>query len=246
MSKKAKKQQQPPPSVAKSSDSEGIVVSQIESVTDVCRATIEPIIKIQYLGFNQEALARRRFKCMLVGGAEATRAYERETYTVHPFPEVGSDLYWLAVALYFQFEKGRYKFEGVSLLVFRGRANDPTKTAVLRAEWDCTNKVGHTVHAQPHWQIFPTAIDSLADRGRPAFDEQTKVREFDPSEESVEEVNDVETLKRVSDFHFAMAAKWHCEENAPQQVPLNQVDELVRWMKGCISYTIEQLRYLNK
>jgi len=51
---------------------------------------------------------------------------------------------------------------------------------------------------------------------------------------------------KASDFHFAMASNWHMDSANSAQIQINETTTLVNWMSGCITYTLGQLKFLNK
>ena len=227
---------------AQESASQGIIVEAIESVTNGCRDVIRPIINNWNLNFVQENLARRRIKCTLTG-AGVSNAITRERYAVHELLEKESTTYWLAISLYFQFQAGKYRLESISLIVFKGSRFDDTKTPLLRAEWDCSDETGLSKHAQPHWHIYSAALNTKEGVGVSEFDKPLDVEPFSPITNETTEFD--ETLQgEIDKFHFAMASKWHLEENFSLQEELNSVEALTRWIKGCINYIREQLSYL--
>lgn len=229
------------PRPAHTGASQGIVVSAIESVTNDCRDAIQCVISNRNLGFAREDLARHRIKCSLTG-VGVSNAFARERYVVHELLEKGSTTYWLAISLYFQFRSGDYQLESISLVVFKGVRTDDTKAALLRAEWDCSTKPGLSKHAQPHWHIYSAVVNTDKDIGMSGFEDQLEIATFGATSDEDSEAD--EAQHEIQNFHFAMAAQWHLQEDALLEEQLNDVESLGRWIKGCIRYILGQLNYL--
>jgi hypothetical protein len=214
-------------------------LKEIEPVTDVCRDTIRTLINNHNIGFVSRKLARNVHKYMLVG-KEASSAFAREPYLVHSLLEKGSYSYWVAVILNFQFISGFYRFMSASLVIFEGVRSDSIKTVLLRAEWDCSDQGGNKIHAQPHWHVYLAAVNNGQEND---FEETTEVRDFVAVDTT--EVDESMSVFEAKDFHFAMAAQWHIDEDHPLQENLDDVSSLIKWLTGCINYTRDQLEFLR-
>jgi hypothetical protein len=130
----------------------------------------------------------------------------------------------------------------VSLQIFEGAAADETKSALLRAEWDCNQKIG-IPHTQLHWHINPSRLNREIEDYQ-SFLKEIEIREFDPNAVSAnsDEKSEPE-WDRGGRFHFAMAARWASEGESAHNENIEH-EKLLRWLDGCIRYTLGQFKYL--
>ena len=241
-----KKKQASQPNGIPASFPPGIVVDNIEAVTKPCRDTLATVLGDKNIGFDRQEIVRSKYRCMLVGQA-ATSARARDQYMAHSLLETDLTSYWLAITLGFQFYPNinKYHVESVSLIVFEGVATSIDKTPLLRAEWDCFNHNDDVAHAQPHWHVYISAIENLSDQ-MASFTQPSEVKTFIPPDMDAETTStDLPEQWDGARFHFAMAAKWHINENCIIHEILEDVDGLTKWLTGCINYINSQLAYIS-
>jgi len=211
-----------------------------------CRKVIEEALGYKHLGFNERRVVPGNRKLYTLNGAEATQAEARYKYAVIPFFKSRAGIYWLAVSLEFEFQRGIYRIVNVSLLIFEGEATDNTKSALLRAEWACVQENDLALHAQPHWHVYPSRITGEIAGNQTAFTTETEGRAFDPEALEIESHKGT-AIKwdRAEKFHFAMAARWHIEGKDAHQEEM-QADGILKWLDGCIRYTWSQFAFLYR
>lgn len=240
----AKKKQTSQPNVISASFPPGIMVDKIEEVTRRCRDVLATVLGDNSIGFHRQEIVRSKYRCMLVGQA-ATSARARDQYMAHSLLETDLTSYWLAITIWFQFYPNinKYHVESVSLIVFEGVATSIDKTPLLRAEWDCFSHNDNVAHAQPHWHVYISAIENLSDQ-MASFTQPSEVKTFIPPDTETTNT-DVPEQWDGARFHFAMAAKWHIDENCIIQEILGDIDGLTKWLTGCIKYINNQLEYIS-
>jgi hypothetical protein len=219
-------------------------VQSIDTVTNACRDTVRAVIGNNQLGFQNQQLTRRRWRCML-SGPGAAGAYAREPYLAHVLLETPGKSYWLAVVIYFQFEtrESKYRLESLSLVVFEGDRSDPAKTPLLRAEWDCSDLSENPSHAQPHWHVYLSAL--ATDAESLDFDTMNDVTEFAFEDRDQEQDIEVTSPWKPDKFHFAMSSGWQVDADCPLQESFDDLNQLKSWLQGCITYTRQQLSILS-
>jgi hypothetical protein len=224
----------------------GIEVQATGSVTSECTRALRKVIDNSTIGFQEEEFPQeKRVKCRLIGEGAKIAVTDKERYSVLPVLEARSILYWLGIQLEFHFiPTDVYRLTSVSLVLFRGESSDPMKTPLLRAEWDWREPKGPFIHAQPHWHLYRSILSEVIVQEEVISDKETDDREI----VLLDEVPNTkeEDWKKASDFHFAMASTWHIDATNSPQTQINDPKNLISWMSGCVSYTIGQLRYLNK
>ena len=122
----------------------------------------------------------------------------------------------------------------ISLSVFQGKANDPIKHQLFRAEWDDYNN-SEEKHPQPHWhitanQVIEKTFKELAESTENA---DTFIGLLEEEKSKIIDVNKI---------HFAMNGNWINNETHVHL--LNNEDKIVRWFQGLLSHIKEQLEYL--
>jgi hypothetical protein len=188
--------------------------------------------------FDEVALPKNEIKFELSGSP--IKGTAREKYSVFLLTQVGAELLWIGGALIFKREVGIYRLKSVSLLIFKGDAFDERKTALLRAEWD--NPESGVIHAQPHWHVYPHLIGKLEEK--PEFEEDPAIGIFEPPEDETENEIKDSAWPNSANFHYAMASTWQANGVNSHQEKLNDLDYLLDWLRGCITYTREQLVWL--
>ena len=215
-----------------------IVVEQPNQVTSPVLRAIREALGYNEIGFEPVGLARGEIKFELSG--TPIRAMARESYAVFPLLQLEAELFWLGAALVFDGELGNYRLKSISLLVFKGEAFDERKITLFRAEWD--NLESGTIHAQPHWHVYPRVIES---RVSVDMDSDTLASHSDLLDFQVEStVEEDPEWGTASNFHYAMSSRWAIEGIGHHQAHLTEIDDLIRWIKSCIGYSRDQLRWL--
>ena len=188
--------------------------------------------------FEETTLANNEVKYSLSG--TYTRGTARDRYTVFPLLQEGEELFWLGSYLIFRRELGLFRLLSVSLIIFKGEALDERKTALLRAEWD--NDMG-TLHAQPHWHVYTRSNER--DETDEAIIEDLNLESVEESLDNREPHDHDPDWPTSTNFHYAMASRWHASSDLNlHQVSLDNVDSLLTWIKGCVTYCRGQLSFL--
>ena len=132
------------------------------------------------------------------------------------------------------------KFENnntfISLSLFQGEEEDPSKNQLFRAEWDDYNNPEEK-HPQPHWHITSNrAIENTF----------IELIEGDAEEGFAAQILNEEKAKIVdiNKMHFAMNGNW--KNNDLDVHPINNNEAIVNWFQGLFSNLKEQLQYISK
>lgn len=168
----------------------------------------------------------------------ATQAFATRNYPAVRLLPKEALTFWVALALTFVRDT-QLRMSSASIIVFEGMASNPTKTPLLRAEWHEWNT--QSPHAQPHWHVYSSALGEFLSEVPEAFFVEAPVREFGTDLSSTVPSQTIET----SPFHYAMSATWHVDRGACQE-RLTTTSSLLGWLRGCISYTREQLDYITR
>jgi hypothetical protein len=124
---------------------------------------------------------------------------------------------------------------GMNSAFYQGQISSQEKRKIFRAEW----MLDKGNHAQPHWHIHKSYSEGLLMKKAPQFTEEDTIMEFGAEAlETTSYKND-----DLKNFHFAMSSRWH--KNEPHNNSLNELNELVQWLDGCINYINEQLNYIS-
>ena len=167
----------------------------------------------------------------------ATQAFASRNYPAIRLLPKEALTFWLALALTFVRDT-RLRLSSASIIVFEGMASNPTKTPLLRAEWHEWNT--QSVHAQPHWHVYSSALGEFVSEVPEAFLVERPVLEFG-ADPTLSRSQTIET----SPFHYAMSAMWHLDRSTCQE-RLTATASLLGWLRGCITYTREQLDYITR
>lgn len=173
---------------------------------------------------------------ILDGSSDALNRFdEHEIVRVHPL----FDDFWIHINLTFRREekwKRTSSFQPfMSVSFFYGKADDPEKTQLFRAEWDSYQN--GNVHPQPHWHItsnqsiertFKDIADSISDEGD-IFIDMLK-------EEKRVGLN-------IEKMHFAMSGKWTTDGNLVQD--MDSPETLALWLKNLIYHVKDELKYIS-
>jgi hypothetical protein len=215
-----------------------IVVDRPTQVTTQVLRAFRDLLKDSSISFAEVPLANNQVKFELSGSP--VRGIARETYAVFSLLQTKTDLFWLGSSLVFEEKLGRYNLKSVSLIIFKGDVIDQKKIPLLRAEWDIIE--AGVLHAQPHWHIYPRF---LRESQNPDVDAQDQLEPIEFSAEA--QLNDTELDQdwpTSANFHYAMASTWQANGIDAQQEKLNDLDSLIRWIYGCVSYSRQQLDWL--
>jgi hypothetical protein len=208
-----------------------IIVEDTKQVTMPLLRALREALTNSTIGFEQTNLAKDLVKFDLSG--TPIRAFARESYSVFPLLQREAELFWMGAVLIFKRELGTYRLNSISLVVFKGDAIDERKTPLFRAEWDYLEDHG-VDHAQPHWHVYPRILDGKEESGQ------------DFSDFRAAEIEDVGLVDpqwaTASNFHYAMGSRWDVE--AGHQQSLADVEQISKWIKGCIEYCRTQLAWL--
>jgi hypothetical protein len=217
-----------------------ITVENPAEVTMRVLKVIREVLRDKSVQFEGIELANNEVKFALSG--TSTKGTARDKYSVFLLLQMGDELFWLGSYLIFKRALGRYELLSVGLIIFKGEAVDEKKTALLRAEWD--NQSAGTIHAQPHWHVYPR----FPEKGETDAEiiEGMEVESIESLDDNVETKDYDLEWPTSANFHYAMASRWHTSTKVnSHQEKLNDVDNLLSWIRGCVSYCNEQLRYLS-
>jgi hypothetical protein len=258
---------QPP---QQSSTGDEIWVDSISGLENKCLTALRSVLPQKHLYFTDVSSKNGSSTVKVLGDKLAsTSAEAKYKYTVIPLPSLAPKSYWLTVSLEFEIVKlHNNALRSGSIFVFEGDPADPIKKPLIRAEWSCLPGDMSGRHAQPHWHIYPSQVDRPPQRyedtiaepqvenfGVEAEENNATIQDFNP----IRQPKEYASLDEVSDdlaesewnnsarFHFAMASRWHDETSSTNR--LNEqpkVDQLPKWLSGCIAYTLNQLKYINE
>jgi hypothetical protein len=185
-----------------------------------CRSVLARCLGNRYLSFAIGNSRPDLLRFVLQGVGRSTISADDDTPVFELFT-VEEIRFWISVSLCFKAEASKHKFASASILILRGALESDRKEKLLRAEWDSfADTAVHAPHAQPHWHVYGSAMDSLDDEGA--------------------RTEDLVALKK---FHFAMASSWHTGDH-DSRVVMHSSKALSNWVGGCLAYTKSQLKYL--
>lgn len=219
-----------------------IMVERTAQVKGPCQRLLRETLGTKAIDFEEIILANDEVKLALSGSA--IKGTAREKYSVFPLLSVAAELFWLGASIVLKRQTGSYRIKSVSLVVFKGDAIDERKTALFRAEWDSQDSPTAPIHAQPHWHVYPRLmkqLDGLDDEQEetPQGSDPYYWRETEQTEEDWQ-------WPASANFHYAMASRWHLDQRTgTSQEDLSEIETLLNWMKGCITYSRQQLRFLH-
>lgn len=206
-------------------------------VVDGCRRVFTNVLAPNGLrlkpGFDAQPGSESVFYLLVGKGSTRAAAGDRQ---YHVFPLDPASQFWVACRLEFKDEQLRARLVGISLVFFQGFAFG-SKQPLLRAEWDCVSHIKTSASAQPHWHVYQVPGEYSRER-RPGLEEVSTLKSLDDTERSVV-VPDTTDIGG-SNFHLAMAARWHDSGVRSHQVPMT-VDGVWSWIEGCVEYTRHQL-----
>jgi len=215
-------------------------VQDRKKLVKACQNAIREAIGNQNLGFQEHS--ERHGRCIYVLNSPfAGEAQDRYRHRVVPLAQSPHGWTWLGASIEFEFLRGLCYLSAVRLIVFEGTATDPRKAPMLRAEWEGIQPDSEISHAQPHWHAYPTRTIDEATR---ASGLEPSVREFaSPHATAAATESLADELRELRDFHLAMASRWHIDGIGAHQLPV-EADGLVKWLRGCLRYTREQIEYI--
>lgn len=208
--------------------------SQIAAFGNECSKSFS-LLGDQGIRFGKpRAVAGQRMLVVLNGPGAVEARTDKFTYTAFPLPVSDLSLFWVASSIEFKTNKNVVTVDSASVVVFSGEAYNPDKVPILRAEWDNSTE---TNHAQPHWHVYTSRIDSLAADSE-MFDKEPA---FEPEQ-------DVSTsiIEYIPKFHFAMCANWntrdaHCVQTiGDMHCVADWIAHTVKYIQGQLSYTMRR------
>jgi len=225
----------------------GVAISNTNDLRKDCASAINRALKIRHLRFTN--LKRVPGDCCIseLTGQGATIAEAKYRCQVIPIlVPIRRDILWLAVTLeMWSGTRGCYLMSA-GLQVFEGQAQDDIKKPLIRGEWRCTPDDRTAEHAQPHWHIYPATITEVSEDSRAEFRLETEIQQFNA------ESRDLATIGvrfrdwyRGEHFHFAMASRWDTEGVESHKRDLDAAN-LPDWLQGCVTYTLQQLQYVDR
>lgn len=212
-------------------------IVNLKKLTDECRQVAAKALANKYVSFcrPQDVADNKVIYIMTAPGS--TRARDKYSYTVIPICSSDYKIFWLGASLEFQYRQGKAFFVGTSIIVFEGQPNDDDKVPLFRAEWEVSENA-QVNHAQPHWHIYAGRINQQPTE---TFFEETLI-EFS-TDLPIQQQPLGNVWEEGQWFHFAMASQWHIGTVPPAYVHLDH-EQIKHWLYGCISYTIEQIRWI--
>lgn len=250
----------------------GVLVRDETKVIDSCKAAIRRTLNLKSPALESMGSKNKTKFTFRLSDPNAYDIKVRDrTYKVIDVLAFPSSLIIYSLGVYIEFirdDKNIY-IEHISLTIIESLGGREARP-VLRAEWDCrpekivtgenADKDPHE-HAQPHWHVYPSEISREKESLTPVFAEEavldfhapddSTIQEFPPivadarQEQDTDSESDWESNWPGGEkFHFAMGAQW---QEGPLK-PLNDVLDplnLGNWIEGCLSYLLDQLRYLN-
>jgi hypothetical protein len=218
----------PPPT--QQAQSYGIPLRSHKEITVPCIRLLRRLLSDHDLGFTGTPVVDGEGEIYLTSNS-ATQGYADRSYPVIRLLPKEALTYWLALALTFTRDRN-LRMTSASIIVFEGVAISSPKTPLLRAEWHEWNSL--SPHAQPHWHVYPSALADFVSAVPEAFSvAESRVVDFGTEARTL-------ASPLVAAFHYAMSASWHVA-NGTCQERLQTNEALLNWIRGCISYTREQL-----
>jgi hypothetical protein len=202
------------------------------------------------LSFQEELLPRGELGYVLNGPGAALASDER-LHPVVPFFTTEAWVYWIGLQLKFESVRGRADFLSASLVVLEGPTASGKKEPLLRAEWERFRAEQPGPHAQPHWHVYHSALETP---------QQLQALSLEPEIERLSltgetyEVDGVrlsdsraEALEGMPRFHLAMTARWCLATTSTENLHYEPPDaeKLGQWMRRCVTYTRDQLAYIS-
>lgn len=212
-------------------------VPDLDKLSKSCRKIVADVLNNKSVSLCRPQTIPDSKILYLLTASGSTGARAKYHYRVIPIFHSDERFFWLGVSLEFQYRQGNAFLVGTSIIIFEGQPSDEEKIPLLRAEWDLTE--GAIIkHAQPHWHVYTGRINpQLAET---TFEEELSEFKDDPTVDGFAFDN---SWKEGQWFHFAMASQWHVGHPQPIYFHFDH-ENLMPWLRGCISYTIDQLKWL--
>jgi len=220
-----------------------LVLDEPEEVDQVRRA-IQEILEKPGLSLQEEVLARGELGYVLNGPGAATASDERR-HPVVPFLSTEVWVYWLGLQLKFESARTRADFLSASLIVLEGPTASGKKEPLLRAEWERLREGQPGPHAQPHWHVYRSALETPVRLQGLSLEPQIEQLAL---KGTTEEANfRAEALEGMPRFHLAMTARWHLASTLGEALHYEAPDaeKLGQWVRKCIAYIRDQLVYIT-
>lgn len=170
---------------------------------------------------------------ILSGNEEVPALLENRTHPVLPL----DDFHWLGLQLRFRTALSHAEIRSVSLIVLRGDRALAPKVPVLRAEWQRAGDEESRAHAQPHWHVYSALVAATRSPLMEA-ESQPWILKDAPEDSTL-------SLDGIERFHLAMAAQWHGGDGGSHYCDPTATG-IGNWLRGCISYTRQQLAYVRR
>ncbi len=139
--------------------------------------------------------------------------------------------FWFKIEL----ELDKMKFKQCKIKVFTGNEN---KELLFSADW-MNNELKH---AQPHWHFdYQMSKDNIKFIKSDEVLEFNEPQEFEPESLGLKKFNI--TLEKIRDFHFAMNADWH-KNNQNYSRNIETPEQLQNWVKNTVDYIKNQLDWI--
>lgn len=217
---------------------EGLEVGSVKKFKRECGRAVNQVLGRSDLAFNIQPARQGEVVYALTGVGQTSAKAER-TYPVVPYLFLGEKSYWLAVRLELSYVSGGRTLSGVAVLVFEGSAGDEEKVPLIRAEWAHWDESTSAQHAQPHWHVYQSVLDERIRQPSAGFQTESEMREFVPGQ------TESPKSEVMNKFHFAMGARWHDMDGGESHKQSLKVAGVQKWLEGCLTYTLGQLRFLH-
>lgn len=227
-----------------------LVLDEPEEVDQV-RQAIQEVLRQPLLSLQEEALPRGELAYVLNGPGAAIASDERH-HPVVPFLTTEVWVYWIGLQLKFESVRTRAAFLSASLVVLEGPTASGKKEPLLRAEWERFREGQPGPHAQPHWHVYRSALETPS--RLQAFSLEPEIERLSLEEGKMDEANRAhlpspraEALEGMPRFHMAMTARWHFASTSDEPLHYEPPDaeKLGQWVRRCIAYTRDQLVYVS-
>jgi hypothetical protein len=128
-----------------------------------CMRRIREVLSNKQLGFDTKEAPGNTMLYQLTGPQVQAARNKKFNFLVVPFLETSLTIYWLTITLEFKYFVKKNYLMSVSIIVFEGARSQLLTNPLLRAEWMFTNDAsdGSYIHAQPHWHVYPSAINDI-------------------------------------------------------------------------------------
>ncbi len=202
-----------------------------------CRKVVADVLNNKYISLCPPKDITDNKVLYILTAPGSTGAKAKYHYRVIPIFNSVEKIFWLGVSLEFQCRQGRHFLVGTSIIIFEGQPFDEEKIPLLRAEWELMEN-SRIDHAQPHWHVYTGRVNPQP--AETTFEEEPIEFEAD---KTVDEFTFDNSWEEGQWFHFAMASQWHIGNDKPAYCQIDP-ENLMPWLRGCIAYTVDQLKWL--